>query len=271
VDESIVEGLLASPQPAIRWLVRSRILGEPADDDRAAIPATGMVRRMLAGVGSRPYAKWQGAHWVLAALAEIGHPPGSADLIPLREQVLPEWLDNYFERLLNGRYRAHASEQGYALWYLTKLGLSDERCERLAELLLKWQWPDGGWNCDRNPEASTSSFMETLLPMRGLWLHGTKESKAAARAAAEVFLSGISPGCISRCIGTTTFSAGSRRWARWGCSAIRAAPTRWRCWSRRGSRTAGRRRPGTTAPIRRTPIGAAPAPGGPIRGSPSTR
>lgn len=196
MDESIVEGLLASPQPAIRWLVRSRVLGEPADDDRAAIPGSDMVRRMLAGVGTRPYAKWQGAHWVLAALAEIGHPPGSAELIPLREQVLPVWLDNYFERLLDGRYRAHASQQGYALWYLTKLGLADERCERLAELLLKWQWPDGGWNCDRNPEASTSSFMETLLPMRGLWLHGTKKSQAAARAAAEVFLSRQMAYCV---------------------------------------------------------------------------
>ncbi|WP_433366175.1 hypothetical protein ACQPZX_37240 [Actinoplanes sp. CA-142083] len=195
-----IEGLLASPEPAIRWLVRSRVLGEAAEEDRAAIPASEMVRRMVAGVGSQPYAKWQGAHWVLAALAEIGHPPGSAELIPLREQVLAAWLDESYDRevsvaygkrgipLLDGRYRAHASQQGYALWFLLKLGLADERCDRLAEMLLRWQWPDGGWNCDRNPAASASSFMETLLPMRGLWLYGTPRAREAARAAAEVFL-----------------------------------------------------------------------------------
>ena len=40
-------------------------------------------------------------------------------------------------------------------------------CEDLAERPLHWQWPDGGWNCDKNPAADTSSFCETLLPMRG--------------------------------------------------------------------------------------------------------
>jgi hypothetical protein len=112
-------------------------------------------------------------------------------LIPLREQVLGLWLDVPV-RFVDGRYRAHASQQGYALWFLLTLGLADERCDRLAELLLKWQWPDGGWNCDRRPAASTSSFMETLLPMRGLWLYGSVRdsapARAAARAAAEVFL-----------------------------------------------------------------------------------
>ena len=38
----------------------------------------------------------------------------------------------------------------------------------LVERLLHWQWPDGGWNCDKEPTADTSSFMETLLPMRAL-------------------------------------------------------------------------------------------------------
>ncbi|MFI5892658.1 hypothetical protein ACIA5D_21365 [Actinoplanes sp. NPDC051513] len=219
VPEAVVARLLASPEPAIRWMVRSRVLGEAAEDDRAAIPGTDMVRRMVAGAGSQPYAKWQGAHWVLAALAEIGHPPGSENLIPLREQALRAWLDDQYFRevpvaygrrgvpVLNGRYRAHASQQGYALWYLLTLGLADERCDSLAGLLLKWRWPDGGWNCDRDPAASTSSFMETLLPMRGLWLYGTTRDSApareAARAAAEVFLArrmayGVKSGSLIR-------------------------------------------------------------------------
>jgi hypothetical protein len=69
-----------------------------------------------------------------------------------------------------------------------KLGLADERCASLAGLLLQWQWPDDGWNCDRRPAATTSSFHETLLPMRGLWAYGSEPCRDAARRAAEVFL-----------------------------------------------------------------------------------
>jgi hypothetical protein len=73
------------------------------------------------------------------------------------------------------------------------LGLADARTEQLVERLLHWQWPDGGWNCDRDPAADTSSFMETLLPMRGLAAHaratGDRRALAAARRAGEIFLS----------------------------------------------------------------------------------
>ncbi|MEV6305400.1 hypothetical protein AB0M02_38720 [Actinoplanes sp. NPDC051861] len=209
--DAVVEALLAHPEPAVRWQVRTRVLGEPDPPGlRAEIRDSALVRRLLAPLG-RPdapgvYAKWQGAHWVLGALADLGYPPGDEALHPLREQVLAAWLHDDFYRevavtskaasyrhagvpVMRGRARPHASQQGYALWYLVTLGLADERCERLAERLLHWRWPDGGWNCDRNPEAGTSSFFETLLPMRGLWAFGSPEARAAAReAAAEVFL-----------------------------------------------------------------------------------
>ncbi|MDQ7904099.1 hypothetical protein RB614_06125 [Phytohabitans sp. ZYX-F-186] len=212
--EPVVEALLASAEPAIRWKVRARVLGEPADSPamaalREEVRGSAVVRRLLAPLGGagRPgvYAKWQGAHWALSALADLGYPPGDETLHPLREQVLDEWLHESYQRdveiatksaaygragvpVVRGRHRAHASQQGNALWSLTRLGLADGRCDRLAGLLLHWQWPDGGWNCDRDPAADTSSFFETLLPMRGLWAHGTPEARSAARAAAEVFL-----------------------------------------------------------------------------------
>jgi hypothetical protein len=126
-------------------------------------------------------------------------------LHPLREQVLETWLhETYYQDaevatksaayrhpgvpVMRGRHRAHASIQGHALWFLVTLGLVDRRCDDLVERLLYWQWPDGGWNCDRDPAADTSSFFETLLPMRGLWAHGAAHARRAARAAAEVFL-----------------------------------------------------------------------------------
>jgi hypothetical protein len=78
------------------------------------------------------------------------------------------------------------------LWSILKLNLADERTPDFVERLLHWQWPDGGWNCDRDPAADTSSFMETLLPMQGLAVYGRAYRKPAAtkaaRAAAEVFL-----------------------------------------------------------------------------------
>jgi len=214
VYESAVEALLTSAEPAIRWKVCSRVLSEPAGSRemtalREEVRNSAIVRRLLApfdAAGPPPvYAKWQGAHWVLGALADLGYPPGDEALHPLREQVLGTWLHEAYHRdvevatksavyrhsgvpVMRGRHRAHASQQGYALWSLTTLGLADSRCDQLVELLLHWQWPDGGWNCDRDPAADTSSFFETLLPMRGLWAHGTAQAQRAAREAAEVFL-----------------------------------------------------------------------------------
>ena len=82
--------------------------------------------------------------------------------------------------------------QGNALRFLTDLELADGRADSLVERLLRWQWPDGGWNCDRHPEADTSSFMETLLPMLGLAAHARDHPSAglsgAIDRASEVFL-----------------------------------------------------------------------------------
>jgi hypothetical protein len=72
------------------------------------------------------------------------------------------------------------------------LGFLDDRADRLAELLMGLQWPDGGWNCDKDPATDMSSVYETLLPMRGLaaWAaaRGSDEAAAASRRAAGVFL-----------------------------------------------------------------------------------
>jgi hypothetical protein len=55
-----------------------------------------------------------------------------------------------------------------------------------------WQWPDGGWNCDLKPQAHSSSFFETHIPLRALALYARVADRAkprkAAKLAAEVFL-----------------------------------------------------------------------------------
>jgi hypothetical protein len=217
---ALIERLLSSDEPSIRWKTRAA-LGEADRPEvrelRESIKMSALVTSLLrsrdaAGrviSGRGVYAKWQGAHWALATLADIGYPPGDPDLEPVRDQVLDAWLaDSFFHEfeshgradcygrdavpVMEGRHRRCASQQGNALLSITKLGLSNERCAQLAERLLHWQWPDGGWNCDKEPSADTSSFMETLLPMRGLAVHGrvVGDPKAvrAAERAAEVFL-----------------------------------------------------------------------------------
>jgi hypothetical protein len=148
-------------------------------------------------IPTHPYAKWRGAHWCLALLAELGYPSGDSSLVPLREQVLA-WLfsDKYEKRWVpkrNGLCRMHASQDANAVWYLLQLGLDDARVDGLVDRLLDAQWPDGGWNCDPRPGAHTSSFEETLIPLRALALFAQRRSSAPARQAveraAEVFLS----------------------------------------------------------------------------------
>jgi len=143
-----------------------------------------------------PYKKWNGTHWVLSILADLGYPAlPDPPLAPLMEDVYA-WLLGPSHakgiRTIQGRTRRCASQEGYAVWYSLRLGLADGRTQELAERLMKWQWPDGGWNCDKRPEADTSSFMETLIPLRALALYAQVSGEGCARQsverAAEVFL-----------------------------------------------------------------------------------
>jgi len=221
--EQVAQTLLRSKEPSVRWKVRVHILGENPESKRVRdlaqqVRQSRRVRALLAHRDSRgrlrpvgnPYSKWQGAHWVLATLADIGYPRADRSLLAMGDQVLDRWLaDVYYREFdakteadayrgvgvprMRGRYRRCASQQGNALYFLTKLGLADGRVDAFVERLLHWQWPDGGWNCDKHPSADTSSFWESRHAMLGLALYAerTKETRArdAATRAAEVFLS----------------------------------------------------------------------------------
>jgi hypothetical protein len=206
---TVVDALLALDEPSVHARLRSDVLGDDPDDPtvvraRDAIARSTRVRRLLAGrrddgtIPGHPYAKWTGAHWALVALADLGYPPGDAALVPLREQVLG-WLFSrehlvgaVQKRTSGGLVRAHASFEGNAVYALLALGLADGRVEELVARLLTWQWPDGGWNCDLKPSARTSSFTETLVPLRGLARYdretGDPRARRAVERAADVFL-----------------------------------------------------------------------------------
>ena len=59
--------------------------------------------------------------------------------------------------------------EGNTIWSQLVLGIvDDEHVPLLVDRLVAFQWPDGGWNCGKQPGAHTSSVQETLLPHRGL-------------------------------------------------------------------------------------------------------
>jgi hypothetical protein len=207
--EAVINRLLCSEEPSIRYKTRVHVLGE-ADNSPAIrqlqeeIRVSPRVSTLLSERGPdgrlpfHPYAKFYGAHWVLAALADIGYPPGDDMLMPLCDQVLgwiasQEYETRLIRRRKTGPVRIHGSIDGNAIFTILTLKLCDPRLDILIGHLLDYQWPDGGWNCDLKAKGSISSFDETLLPLRALALHarltGNRDSRKAVEKASEVFLS----------------------------------------------------------------------------------
>ncbi len=160
-----------------------------------------MIARLLdgqredGGFGVHPYSKWRGAHWRLVSLIELGVPRTSLEAARAAKSVLdwvasPDWQKPL---VIQDRERRHASMEGNALAVCSRLGMHrDKRVRSLVEVLLRSQWPDGGWNCDKNPKATHSSFNESLAPIWGLVEYhretGDQRAWDAARAAGELLL-----------------------------------------------------------------------------------
>jgi hypothetical protein len=189
-------------EPALSWKGTVNVLGLAPDSSAAHMAAaitrhSPFVMQLLSGCDTtgQAYKKWNGSHWTLSLLADLGCPTGDEILRPLMEETFSTWLGSHHERYIrqiDGRMRRCTSQEGNAVWSSLRLGLADGRTEELVSRLLQWQWPDGGWNCDKNPSADTSSFMETLIPLRALALYarvaGDPKAGNAAGRAVEVFL-----------------------------------------------------------------------------------
>jgi hypothetical protein len=190
-------------EPALAWKLAVNINGNKDDSleacsARATVREAPLVQALIATCdhSRSAYKKWDGSHWVLSILGDQGYPANDEKLRPLMEDTFNTWMSKEHEtkhlRVIDGRVRRCASQEGYTIWCSLRLGFADSRTEELVSRLLKWQWPDGGWNCDKLPEADTSSFMETLIPLRALALYakvsGESKAREAAEHAAEVFL-----------------------------------------------------------------------------------
>lgn len=176
MSDPAVQWLLESDEPAIRRLARRDLLGEEHDEPVMEGPR---VRALLDGLDDttvHPYKKWGGAHWRLVQLTEL---EATADeRVPHAFKRVLDWVTQIRPPTIDGLTRVHASMQGNALLVGAKLGVD---VEQLANDLVRWQWPDGGWNCDRHASGRRSSFHESLIPMHGLYEYG--EHDAACRTA----------------------------------------------------------------------------------------
>jgi hypothetical protein len=207
MNTDILNQLENSTEPAVRYIFKTRFL--QMDEHlpeivqlRQNVKQSERVQTMLAPrdtSGKFPwhsYQKWNGSFWTLLVLADMGYPTGDETLLPLKEQIY-EWIlsSKHIKSipLIDDRWRRCCCQEGGVVFAMLKLGLADTGVDQLVESLLKWQWPDGGWNCDKHPEASHSSFHESFIPLRALnayWqASGDERVKVARDRAIERFLS----------------------------------------------------------------------------------
>jgi len=207
-SEPGVGWLLRSNDPSVRYFALTDILGESerAAEVRAAkqqIPTGARLRALLSGqradggFGVDWYKKWGGATWRLVSAVDLGVPPDSVGARRAANHVLSRLPlvrgGPHDPHRIRGRFRLHASVIGNPLGVCARLGMADDpRVQRIARSLVRWQWPDGGWNCDSSEEAGHSSFYESLAPLWGLseYLRATGDDavRAAIDRAAEFFL-----------------------------------------------------------------------------------
>ena len=210
-SEGLLAGLACSDDPVVAY--KARLVTGLAPDSaearalRACIAGSPMAGALLR-VSEQDektlhhvYRKWQGPHWTLTCLAAIDYPPGDDALRPLMRRIRdwvfgkhylePPWTAIYPGQ--EDRVRRCGSQDGNVIWYSGVLGLEEDWTREIVDRLIGWQWPDGGWNCDKRLEARSSSFQETVIPARGLRAYGTRHgyepALRAADRAAELLLS----------------------------------------------------------------------------------
>jgi hypothetical protein len=195
-----VHWLLQSDEPAVRLLAGRDLLGQTQPGAAEKVLTGPKVVALLAGqqadggFGVHYYRKWTGAHWRLVSLVELGVPANEPRAVAAAESVLRHFSSSRRRvAVIDGLPRRCAAVDGNLLAVCSRLGMAaDPRVQELAAAIISWQWPDGGWNCDRSASGYRSSFHETLATSWGLHEYASaakdEEARAAADRAAELFL-----------------------------------------------------------------------------------
>src|SRR6266498_3762527 len=185
-NASVMQWLLEGSDPSIRWQVMQNLIGAPAEEvaaERARVATKGIGARLLALQGAD--VSWAGAAWnrgwdstmhVLSLLRELGLDPASDEarravgLVRDRVRWMGwdwdgtwrgwEFVGNPFfagevEPCINGQVGASGA-------YFR------QDIQRILNLLLSEQLPDGGWNCEAANGSRRSSFNTTICVLEVL-------------------------------------------------------------------------------------------------------
>ena len=184
-EKSVIQWLLDS-DPSIRWQVMRDLIGAPADEvaaERAKVATEGWGAQLLAiqgadgsWAGTAFNQGWDSTMHVLSLLREMGLDPASDEARRavglVRDRVRWKGWDwdgtwrgwefdgNPFfagevEPCINGQVGASGAYFG-------------QDTQRILDLLLGEQLPDGGWNCEAANGSTRSSFNTTICVLEAL-------------------------------------------------------------------------------------------------------
>jgi hypothetical protein len=161
--DDIVAHLEQSANPIIQYKLRRYVWGVDPDKAemrrlRASIKRSSIadgLRRDLAASNPAERHGISTIYLTFRYLADIDYPPGDESLNPSRD-VLYRWLRNLEAQydgplFIRDKYRVHGSFHANAVYASIVLGLANEETDELAANLLRYQWPGGGWNCNKLP------------------------------------------------------------------------------------------------------------------------
>ncbi len=221
--DQAVSRLLEQENPGIRYWTFRDLLGRSRDDPEVAAsqdalaawrPMSDLLREQRQeGYWAEPedvyWPKWSATVWQLILLAEMGMPSdhpavkaGCEYFLKIMDSQDRSWPPrDYSDKDEQGQWPSWRSVwepcvTGNMARTLTVFGFGeDPRIREMFEWLIRYQLPDGGWNCEPGPwgkEVHHSSFMSTIEP---LWAfsaldrqHWPKGGREAVERGAEFML-----------------------------------------------------------------------------------
>lgn len=194
---------LLQGDPAVRWQVERDLAGRaPAEwaATRRLIGRQGWGRRLLdqqelnGGWGGGLYGpKWTSTHYTMLLLRRFGLDPTDPGGLAGARRLLDgaDWIEGGVS-YWSGRLLAERCVNGMVLFITSWFDLDDPRLDDIAQLLLRVQMLDGGWNCRDHQGARHASMHTTISVLEGLlaWSRrrGTSEADAAMAAGHEFLL-----------------------------------------------------------------------------------
>ena len=99
-----------------------------------------------------------GTLWRTLAMTELAV-PADEPVLSSADFLLDAAVSAKPPRVIDGLPRLYGFLPGGVLLIAAKIGLAgDARARTIAEQLIAWQWPDGGWNCHLKASGRRSSF-----------------------------------------------------------------------------------------------------------------